>query len=223
MRRREVSMQRFLTIVLIVLAAAAQRSVPATAARQRTEKPPIKSPTVVLDNLQVRAWRTTADAFRAVGHVPAVVVPLDRGANGPGAAAIWVDDVSTAEGSSIGRGSIVVVQPLAANAAPPPSGGSKPGDVAFTGMSFKPLFENDRVSVISAGMEIDAREGFHTHASDTVVVYLSPGEIEDTADAKTEVRHWKPGDVEFEGRGTSHSAKNVGAAIDVVLVVLKPR
>jgi quercetin dioxygenase-like cupin family protein len=219
MRRREVSMQRILTIVSVVLSAAAQRTVPATAAAQRTEKPP----SVVLDNAQVRAWRTTADSIAAVGHVPAVVVPLDRGATDPGAEPTWVDDVARSEGSSIGRGAIVVVQPRAATATPPPDGGSKPGDAPFTGMSFKPLFENDRVSVIRARMEVDAREGVHTHASDTVVVYLSAGEIEDTADGKTVVRHWKPGDVEFEGRGTSHSAKNIGAAIDVVLVVVKPR
>ena len=215
-------MQRFLTIVSVVLVAAAQRTVPATAAGQGTGKPSVKSPTVVLDKPQVRAWRTTADSIAAIGHVAAVVVPLDRGA-GPGADAIWVDDAGSGEGSSIGRGSIVVVQPRAATAAPPPAGGSKPGDAPFTGMSFKPLFENDRVSVIRARMEVDAREGFHTHASDTIVVYLSPGQIEDTAEGKTVVRHWKPGDVEFEGRGTSHSAKNLGAAIDVVLVVLKPR
>jgi quercetin dioxygenase-like cupin family protein len=223
MRRREVSMQRFLTIVSIVLAATARRPVPATAAGQRTEKPSVKSPTVVLDKPQVRAWRTTVEGLEASGQGPVVVVPLDRGANDPGAAAIWVEDVSSADKLSIGRGSIVVVQPRAANAAPPPAGGSKPGDAPFTGMSFKPLFENDRVSVIRARMEVDAREGFHTHASDTIVVYLSPGQIEDTAEGKTAVRRWKLGDVEFEGRGTSHSAKNLGAAIDVVLVVLKPR
>jgi quercetin dioxygenase-like cupin family protein len=52
---------------------------------------------------------------------------------------------------------------------------------------------------------------------------LSGGEIEDTADGKTVVNRWKPGDVEFEGRGTSHSARNVGGAVDVVLVSLKPQ
>jgi quercetin dioxygenase-like cupin family protein len=223
MRRHEVSMQRFLTIVSVLIAAAAQRTVPATAAGQSTGKPSVKSPTLVLDKPQVRAWRTTADSLAAIGHVAAVVVPLDRGADSPGADAIWVDDAGSGEASPVGRGSIVVVQPRAATAARPPAGGSKPGEAAFTGMSFKPLFENDRASVIRARMEVDAREGFHTHASDTIVVYLSPGQIEDTADGKTVVRHWKPGDVEFEGRGTSHSAKNLGAAIDVVLVVLKPR
>jgi len=32
----------------------------------------------------------------------------------------------------------------------------------------------------------------------------------------------KKGDVEFESRGSSHSARNVGGPIDVVLVVLEP-
>jgi quercetin dioxygenase-like cupin family protein len=72
-------------------------------------------------------------------------------------------------------------------------------------------------------MEVGAREAFHTHASDTVVVHLSGGEIEDTADGKTVVNRWKRGDVEFEGLGTSHSARNVGGAVDVVLIALKPR
>ena len=90
-------------------------------------------------------------------------------------------------------------------------------------MSFKPIFENDRVSVIRARMEVGAREGFHAHGSDTIVVHLSGGEIEDTADGKTVVNRWTRGDVEFEGIGTSHSARNVGGAVDVVLVALKPQ
>ena len=115
-------------------------------------------------------------------------------------------------------------QPLrqtAATAQPPAP--SKPGDGPFTKMSFTPILENDRVSVIRARMEVGAREGVHTHGSDTIVVHLSGGEIEDTADGKTVVNRWKPGDVEFEGRGTSHSARNLGGAVDVVLVALKPQ
>jgi hypothetical protein len=46
--------------------------------------------------------------------------------------------------------------------------------------------------------------------------------IEDTAGGKTVVNRWKPGDVEFESLGSSHSARNVGGAVDVVLVALKP-
>src|SRR5207245_2704676 len=120
------------------------------------------------------------------------------------------------------RGSIVIVQPRHGAVAPPPPAGSKPGDAPSTGLSFKPIFENDVVSVIRARMEVGAREGFHSHGSDTIVVHLSGGEIEDTSDArlkgsrsfgKTVVNRWKRGDVEFEGLGTSHSARNVGGAV----------
>jgi hypothetical protein len=103
-----------------------------------------------------------------------------------------------------------------------PTGGAKPGDAPFTGMSFKTLFENDRVTLIRARMDVGAREGYHTHGADTLVVHLSGGDIEDTADGRTVVNHWKHGDVEFEARGSSHSARNVGGAVDVVLVALKP-
>jgi quercetin dioxygenase-like cupin family protein len=89
-------------------------------------------------------------------------------------------------------------------------------------MSFVPLFSNARVSVLHARMDADAREGFHTHASDTVVVHLSGGDIEDTANGKTVVNRWKPGDVEFEARGSSHSARNVGHPVEVILVALNP-
>ena len=88
-------------------------------------------------------------------------------------------------------------------------------------MSFRPIFENDRVEVLRARMEVDAREGVHTHGSDTIVVHLSGGAIEDTANGVTKVNRWHPGDVEFEGRGSSHSARNVGPAVDVVLVTLR--
>ena len=89
-------------------------------------------------------------------------------------------------------------------------------------MSFKTIFENGRVTVMRARMDVGAREGYHTHASDTLVVHLSGGSIEDTAEGKTVVNHWKHGDVEFEARGSSHSARNVDGAVDVVLVALKP-
>ncbi|HEX3643952.1 MAG TPA: hypothetical protein VHT95_00005, partial [Vicinamibacterales bacterium] len=137
--------------------------------------------------------------------------------------AVWVEDAATPSRGPT-RGSIVVVQPLGPDrATTQPSAGSKPGEAPFTGMSFRPIFENDRVSVIRARMEVGAREGFHTHGSDTIVVHLSGGEIEDTADGKTVVNRWKHGDVEFEALGSSHSARNVGGAVDVVLVALKPQ
>jgi len=105
--------------------------------------------------------------------------------------------------------------------APAPASATQPGDAQFTGMSFKPIFENDKVRVIRARMEVGAKEALHTHASDTVVVHLSGGEIEDTANGKTVVNKWKPGDVEYEALGSSHSARNVGGPVDVVLVALK--
>jgi quercetin dioxygenase-like cupin family protein len=179
--------------------------------------------TVALRNARVRAYRTTEDALAGVTHAPGVVVWLEDGPAGKAGRAIWMDDAAAPPPGDADGSSIVIVQPLGrpASQATPPSG-SKPGDAPFTGMSFVPLFENARVSVLRARMDVDAREGFHTHASDTVVVHLSGGEIEDTANGKTVVNRWKPGDVEFEARGSSHSARNVGHAVDVVLVALKP-
>ena len=52
-------------------------------------------------------------------------------------------------------------------------------------MSFKTIFENETVTAIRARMEVNAREGLHTHASDTIVVHLSGGAIEDTANGTT--------------------------------------
>jgi quercetin dioxygenase-like cupin family protein len=140
-----------------------------------------------------------------------------------------MDSVPSQRQATFGSGSFIIVQPrrpaAARGAAPPaaaPAPGSAPGESPFTGMSFNPLFENDRVTVIRARMEVGAREAFHTHGSDTLVVHLSGGSIEDTASGKTAVNRWKRGDVEFEARGSSHSARNVGQAVDVVLVALKP-
>jgi quercetin dioxygenase-like cupin family protein len=175
----------------------------------------------VLDNPHVRAYRTSGNASAGIDHGPAVLVPLGGAGSGTAGDPKWVDDGAAAIAEV--RGPVVVVQPLKSGAPPPAASGSKPGEAPFTGMSFKPLFENDRVSVIRARMDVGAREGFHTHASDTVVVHLSGGEIEDTADGKTVVNRWKPGDVEFEGQGSSHSARNLGSAVDVVLVVLKTK
>ena len=171
-----------------------------------------------IDNAQVRVYRTTVDALAGIEHGPGVIVSLDASDLGK---AVWVDDAAAAAGQVQMRGAIVVVQPRAKRPPSPPTG-SNPGDAPFTGMSFTPLFDNDRVSVLRARMEVGAREGFHTHASDTIVVHLSGGEIEDTADGKTIVNRWKRGDAEFEALGSSHSARNVGAAVDVVLVALKP-
>ena len=176
----------------------------------------------VLQNRHVRAYHITDGSLAGVAHGPGVVVTLDDGPGAKAGSAVWVEDAALAA-KATGR-SIVIVQPLRGGRAPaPPASASKPGDAPFTGMSFKQLFENDRVSVLRARMEVGAREGFHTHASDTIVVHLSGGEIEDTADGKTVVNRWKHGDVEFESLGSSHSARNVGGAVDVVLVALKPQ
>ena len=170
-----------------------------------------------IDNAQVRVYRTTVDALGSIEHGPGVIVSLDARDLGK---AMWVDDAAAA-GQVPMRGAIVVVQPRARRPPSQPTG-SKPGDAPFTGMSFTPLFDNDRVSVLRGRMEVGAREAFHTHASDTIVVHLSGGEIEDTAEGKTVVNRWKRGDAEFEAFGSSHSARNVGGAVDVVLVALKP-
>ena len=171
-----------------------------------------------IDNPRVRVYRLAGDAGGRVERGPAVIVSLDDRDLGK---AIWVDDATAVPADFALRGPIVVVQPRGRRPPAPPTG-SRPGDAPFTGMSFTPLFDNDRVSVIRARMEVGAKEGFHTHGSDTLVVHLSGGEIEDTADGKTVVNRWKRGDVEFEAFGSSHSARNAGGAVDVVLVALKP-
>jgi len=180
--------------------------------------------TPVLENPRVRAYRAADGALTGVSHGPGVVIAIEDAPGVKAGTAVWAEDAAVPSASPAGRGSIVIVQPLRpVRATPQPPAGSKPGEAPFTGMSFQPLFENDRVSVIRARMEIGAREGFHTHGSDTIVVHLSGGEIEDTADGKTIVNRWKRGDVEFESVGSSHSARNVGGAVDVVLVALKPQ
>jgi quercetin dioxygenase-like cupin family protein len=178
---------------------------------------------VVLDHPRVRAYRTTAGSLAGVNHGPAVIVPLEDSAGAKAGSAVWVEDAAAPATTSNLQGAVVIVQPIRQAVVAAPPAGSKPGEAPFTGMSFKPLFDNDRVSVIRARMEVGAREGVHTHGSDTIVVHLSGGDIEDTADGKTVVNHWTRGDVEFEGLGTSHSARNVGGAVDVVLVALKAR
>jgi quercetin dioxygenase-like cupin family protein len=132
----------------------------------------------------------------------------------------WADDAAQSAGAAKGQ-PLVVVEPRDVPAGPAPASASQPGAATFTGMSFKPIFENDKVRLIRARMDVGAREAFHTHAADTVVVHLSGGEIEDTANGKTVVNKWKRGDVEYEARGSSHSARNVGGPVDVVLVALK--
>jgi quercetin dioxygenase-like cupin family protein len=178
---------------------------------------------VALTNGRVRAYRITGGAFGGVAHGGAVAVWLADGPKGKAGRAVWLEDAAFPPPGIAGSGPLVVVQPLAHGpSGAAPAQGSKPGDAPFTGMSFVPLFENTLVTVLRARMDVGAKEGFHTHASDTVVVHLSGGAIEDTAGGTTVVNRWKPGDVEFESAGSSHSARNVGSAVNVVLVALKP-
>jgi quercetin dioxygenase-like cupin family protein len=177
----------------------------------------------VLDNPRVRVFRTTDSALAGVDSGPGVVIALDDARGSKAGTAVWMDNVASQAQSTFG-GSLIIVQPRRATAPPAaaPAPGSAPGESPFTGMSFNPLFENDQVRVIRARMDVGGREASHTHGSDTIVVHLSGGEIEDTANGKTTVNRWKHGDVELEARGSSHSARNVGKAVDVVLVALKP-
>jgi quercetin dioxygenase-like cupin family protein len=201
-----------LTMLLVAMCAAA------SAATQTVPRA-----AVALDNARVRAYRTTIGVLAGVAHGPGVVIWIRDRASGKSGRAMWLDDVAVPTATGQSGDEIVIVQPLVQPAprSSPPSG-SKPGDAPFTGMSFVPLFENTRVSVLRARMEVDAREGVHTHGADTIVVHLSGGEIEDTANGKTIVNRWKPGDIEFESRGSSHSARNISHPVDVVLVALKP-
>ena len=174
---------------------------------------------LVLENPRVSVWLGSDRDLAA--HPQAVVVPLEDTAAARMGAAFWSS--SATPGGAGARGPLMIVEP---KPAPPPAPesdtGTRPGEQASSGMSFSVLFENERVTVMRARMEVGAREGFHTHRSDVVIVHLSGGAIEDTADGKTQVKRWTHGDVEFEARGTSHSARNAGKAVDVVLVTLKP-
>lgn len=169
---------------------------------------------VVLDNATVQIVRTRA-LVTGDGRQSAVVIALENSQDRRAGDAFWLADADGTE-----RGDFIVVSPGARGedeAAEPAPAGSAPGDATFVGMSFEPLFEDDRASVMRARMEVGAREGFHTHGSDTIVVHLSGGTIEDTAEGVTNVNRWRPGDVEFEARGSSHSARNLEGAVDVVL------
>jgi quercetin dioxygenase-like cupin family protein len=200
------------SITVMVLAAAAVAVAGAAQSGARAA--------VAFDNPRVRVFRTTGSAA-GLDHRPGVVIPLEDTTLRKAGDARWSDDAAAGVEPGIGRA--IVVEPKAGAAAPPPApSGSRPGEGTFTGMSFDQLFENDAVTVIRARMEVGAREGFHTHAADTLVVHLSGGTIEDTAEGAARVNRWKNGDVEFEARGSSHSARNLGSTIDVVLVVLKP-
>jgi len=177
---------------------------------------------IVFENARVRVWKVTT-APAVFGHPAAVFVVLEDDANRKAGDAYWSELPASAHPTEVGTFVIVEPKESAPAAAPKPPEASTPsGNPVFTGMSFKPLLENDRVKVIRGRMDVRAQEGFHTHESDIVLVHLSGGTIEDTADGKTKVNRWKHGDVEFEGRGSSHSARNLGPVVEAILVTLKP-
>ena len=179
-------------------------------------------PAVVLENARVRVWKVTT-APAVFGHPAAVFVVLEDDAARKAGDVYWSELPASAHPSDVGTFVIVEPkEPLPAAATKAPEASASPGQPVFTGMSFKPLLENERVTVIRGRMDVGAQEGFHTHASDIVLIHLSGGTIEDTADGQTKVNRWKHGDVEFEGRGSSHSARNLGPAVDAILVTLKP-
>ncbi len=194
-------MRQLLTTVVILLFAAAALA----QSQART----------LVDNDRVRVLEIPNGTGRVPGMPRAVAVKV------PSGEASWIESGDRPDEPFLMQGTVVFVEPKDAPPTPAPPAGTQPGDATFTGMSFKTVFENAKVRVIRARMEVGAREALHTHGSDTVVVHLTGGDIEDTAGGKTKVNHWKPGDVEFEAKGSSHSARNVGKAVDVVLVALK--
>src|SRR5581483_7836624 len=117
---------------------------------------------VALENARVRVYRTTAGSRAGVAHAPGVVVWIEDGPAGKAGRAVWVDDAAVVTPDGPGTGQVAIVQPLAAaRDAAPPAAGTQPGESPFTGMSFKPLFDNVRVTVIRARMDVGAREAFH--------------------------------------------------------------
>jgi quercetin dioxygenase-like cupin family protein len=180
---------------------------------------------IVLDNARVRVIGVTS-ASAIAAHPAAVIVMLEDSATRKAGEAFWSGDPAAPPSTALSDGdSFLIVEPKEpppTAAPPPPDAGATPAKPVFTGMSFTPLFENDRVTVIRGRMGVGAKEGVHTHASDIVVIHLSGGTILDTAYGNTKVNRWKHGDVEFEARGSSHSARNLGPAVDAVLVTLKP-
>ena len=173
------------------------------------------TPTVVFENERVKVIRA-GTGLGLSSYPAAVVVFLDNGE------ARWSEDLPPGVGE---KRPFIIVEPKGpsgSRTSPAGPGALGPLGAPPPGFSFDPLFENDRVRVIRGRMEANAQEGPHTHASDIVLVHLSGGTIEDTAEGKTKINRWKPGDVEFEARGSSHSARNRGPAVLAVLVTLKP-
>jgi quercetin dioxygenase-like cupin family protein len=212
----EMDMRRMTFSAACVMASAAIAGACGTPARAVG-----RAAVVVLDNVRVRVSRTTSASLAGAAHGPGVAIPIEDGRARKKGEAYWATGKDN-ESRAADDAPLVFVEPKPfTQGAPPPPAGSKPGEATFVGMSFKTLFENESVTAMRARMDVGASEGLHTHGSDTLVIHLSGGEIEDTANGTTIVNRWKPGDVEFESRGSSHSARNIGQAVDVVLVALK--
>ncbi len=171
---------------------------------------------VLLDNAWVSITRTDRTAGTNVDAPSAVAVALENSQDWRVGDAFWLREASGTE-----IGDFIILEPKLDGPEVEVDGGSAPGEAEFVGLSFRELFADDHVEVLRARMEVDAREGFHTHGSHRIVVHLSGGSIEDTAAGVTKVNEWQRGDVEWEGKGSSHEARNLGEAVEVVLVVLK--
>ncbi len=171
---------------------------------------------VLLDNAWVRITRTDRTAGTNADAPSAVAVAMENSQDWRVGDAFWLKEASGTE-----IGDFIILEPKLDGPEVEIEGGSAPGEAEFVGLSFRELFADDHVEVLRARMEVDAREGFHTHGSHTIVVHLSGGSIEDTAAGVTTVHEWQRGDVEWEGKGSSHEARNLAGPVEVVLVVLK--
>src|SRR5712691_11132190 len=120
---------------------------------------------IVLDNARVRVFKAST-ALAVVDHPAAVVVVLEDGGARRAGDAYWSGDPAVPQKPSGGDvGSLIIVEPKESapphtSAPRPPDTGTRPGETVFKGMSFKPLFDNERVTVIRGRMEVGAQEGF---------------------------------------------------------------
>ena len=203
-RQRRERRAGLLTLVCLVGLGAAATD----AAAQETE--------VLIDNAWVRITRVDRTAGTHADAPSAVAVTLENSQDWRVGDAFWLTEASGTE-----IGDFIILEPKLDGPEVEVAGGSAPGEADFVGLSFRELFADDHVEVLRARMEVEAREGFHTHGSHTIVVHLSGGSIEDTANGVTTVNEWQRGDVEWEGKGSSHEARNLGDPVDVILVVLK--
>ena len=89
----------------------------------------------------------------------------------------------------------------------PPAGDSStsPGEAGL-----EPVLENDRVRVYRTSLAPGEAQATHTHPFPSLVVTITAGDIEVTANGKG-VRHpVKDDDVSWQAAGVTHSIKNVG-------------